>query len=193
VVALFDALNVVYKEREKRSLLRLYSTSLLFTFVAVILTAIAVGAIVFLPTFLNLLGFGSWSERLIAAARWPLLLIAAIAALALVYRYGPSRRIAKWRWVSGSVTAAVLWLAMSMLFSWYVAEFDSYNRVYGSLGAVAGFMTWMWFSVVVVLVGAELNAEMELQTAVDSTTGRPKPLGRRGAIVADSVGESQGQ
>jgi membrane protein len=77
---------------------------------------------VFLPIFLNLLGFGSWSERLIAAARWPLLLIAAIAALALVYRYGPSRRIAKWRWVSGSVTAAVLWLAMSMLFSWYVVS-----------------------------------------------------------------------
>jgi membrane protein len=134
---------------------------------AVVLTAIAVGAVVFLPTFLSLFGLGTWSERLIDAARWPFLLVAAVGSLSLVYRYGPSRGIAKSRWISGSVTAAILWLGMSMLFSWYVAQFDSYNRVYGSLGAVAGFMTWMWFSIVVVLLGAELNAEMELQTAVD--------------------------
>jgi membrane protein len=113
------------------------------------------------------------------------------AALSLIYRYGPSRRVAKWRWVTGSLTAAVLWLLMSMLFSWYVTKFDSYNRVYGSLGAVVGFMTWMWFSVVVVLAGAELNAEMELQTGVDSTVGAPRPLGGRGAIVADTLGEAQ--
>ena len=80
---------------------------------------------------------------------------------------------------------------MSMIFTWYVAQFDSYNRVYGSLGAIVGFMTWIWFSVVVVLVGAEVNAETELQTAVDSTRGRPRPLGRRGAVVADTIGEAQ--
>jgi membrane protein len=80
---------------------------------------------------------------------------------------------------------------MSMIFTWYVAQFDSYNRVYGSLGAIVGFMTWIWFSVVVVLVGAEVNAETELQTAVDSTRGRPRPFGRRGAVVADTIGEAQ--
>ena len=130
-----------------------------------------------LPIFLNLFGLGTWHERLIAVARWPFLLVGVTAALSLIYRYGPSRRVAKWRWVTGSLTAAVLWLLMSMLFSWYVTHFDSYNRVYGSLGAVVGFMTWMWFSVVVVLVGAELNAEMELQTSVDSTAGPPRPRG----------------
>lgn len=192
VVALFDALNLVYKEREKRGLIRLYCISLLFTLLAVALAAIAVGAVVILPIFLNLFGLGTWNERLIAVVRWPFLLVGVAGALSLVYRYGPSRRVAKWRWVTGSITAALLWLFMSMVFSWYVAQLDSYNRVYGSLGAVVGFMTWIWFSVVVVvLVGAELNAEMELQTAIDSTTGRPRPLGGRGAAVADTVGEAQ--
>jgi membrane protein len=190
VVALFDALNVVYKEREKRSLLRLYTTSLAFTFMAIAFLPLAISAVVILPIFLNLFGLGTWEEHILAAARWPFLFVSAVIALSVVYRYGPSRRPAKWRWVSGSIIAAVLWIIMSMLFSWYVARFDSYNRVYGSLGAVAGFMTWIWFSVVVVLVGAELNAEMELQTAVDSTKGHPRPLGQRGATVADTVGSS---
>jgi membrane protein len=112
---------------------------------------------------------------------------------AAYHRYcGNRRRVAKWRWVSwGSVAAAISWIGMSMIFTWYVAQFDSYNRVYGSLGAIVGFMTWIWFSVVVVLVGAEVNAETELQTAVDSTRGRPRPLGRRGAVVADTIGEAQ--
>jgi membrane protein len=146
--------------------------------------------IVLLPVVLDLFKLGTWSERLIAIARWPMLLIIAIAAISLVYRYGPSRRVAKWRWVSwGSVAAAISWIGMSMIFTWYVAQFD--NRVYGSLGAIVGFMTWIWFSVVVVLVGAEVNAETELQTAVDSTRGRPRPLGRRGAVVADTIGEAQ--
>jgi membrane protein len=191
MVALFDALNLVYKEREKRPLIRLYCISLLFTLLAIALVAVAVGAVVVLPIFLNLFGLGTWNERLIAVARWPFLLFGVAGALSLIYRYGPSRRVAKWRWITGSITAAVLWLVMSMLFSWYVAQFDSYNRVYGSLGAVVGFMTWIWFSVVVVLAGAELNAEMELQTAIDSTTGQPRPLGGRGAIVADTIGQAQ--
>jgi membrane protein len=112
--------------------------------------------------------------------------------LAVIYRYGPSRRDPKWRWVTwGSVTAAVLWLAAPMLFSWYVANFDSYNKTYGSLGAGVGFMVWIWLSVVIVLLGADLNAEMEHQTARDSTQGTPKPLGTRGANMADHVGASQ--
>jgi membrane protein len=191
IVALFDALNLVYNEREKRSLIRLYCTTLLFTLFAIAFISIAVGAVVILPIFLNLFGLGTWNERLVAVARWPFLLFGVAGALSLVYRQGPSRRVAKWRWVTGSITAALLWLLMSIVFSWYVAQFDSYNRVYGSLGAVVGFMTWIWFSVVVVLVGAELNAEMELQTAIDSTTGRPRPLGGRGAAVADRVGRAQ--
>jgi membrane protein len=112
--------------------------------------------------------------------------------LAALYRYGPSRQSAKWRWVTwGSTVAAVLWILTSMLFSWYVASFESYNRLYGSLGAGIGFMVWIWLSVVVILIGAELNAEMEHQTARDTTAGVEKPLGMRGAVMADRVGPAQ--
>jgi membrane protein len=113
-------------------------------------------------------------------------------ALALIYRFGPSRAAPKWRWITwGSALAAALWLAASALFSFYAANFGNFNETYGSLGAVIGFMTWLWISAIVVLLGAELDAEMEHQTARDSTTGTPKPLGNRGARMADSVGAAQ--
>jgi membrane protein len=132
------------------------------------------------------------TERLLSILRWPVLLIVVILGLAALYRYGPSRRSAKWRWVTwGSTVAAVLWILTSMLFSWYVASFESYNRLYGSLGAGIGFMVWIWLSVVVILIGAELNAEMEHQTARDTTAGVEKPLGMRGAVMADRVGPAQ--
>jgi membrane protein len=192
VAALFDALNVVYKEREKRGLARFYGTTFLFTLGGVCFVLAAVGAVVVLPVALNLFGVATPAERVLAVARWPLLLLTVTLGLALVYRFGPSRRPAKWRWVTwGSAFAAALWVGVSMLYSSYVAGFDSYNRTYGSLGAGVGFMTWIWLSVVVVLVGAELDAEMERQTAVDTTRGRPKPLGARGAVVADTVGEAE--
>jgi membrane protein len=191
VAALFDALNVVYKEREKRSLPRLYGTTFLFTLGAVAFVLAAISAVVVLPAALNLLGLATHVERLLSVARWPALLLVVMLGLSLVYRYGPSRRRAKWRWVTwGSTVAAALWVAASMLFSWYVASFDSYNRTYGSLGAGVGFVTWIWLSAVVVLLGAELNAEAERQTAVDTTRGRPRPLGGRGAVVADTVGDA---
>ena len=191
VSALFDALNVVYKEREKRSLVRFYATTFLFTLGTVCFVLAAIGAVIVLPLALTLFGVATPAERVLAVARWPALLLTVALGLALVYRFGPSRRPAKWRWVNlGSAVAAALWVGVSMLYSWYVASFDSYNRIYGSLGAGVGFMTWIWLSVVVVLVGAELNAEMERQTAVDTTRGRPKPRGARGAVVADTVGEA---
>jgi membrane protein len=192
VAALFDALNVVYRERERRSLLRFYATTFLFTLGAIVFVITAVTAVVVLPVALGPFGLAAQAPWLLGVLRWPVLLLAIMLGLALLYRFGPSRRAAKWRWVSwGSVVAALLWVAASMAFSWYVASFDSYNRVYGSLGAGVGFMSWIWISAVIVLVGAELNAEMEHQTAVDTTEGRPKPLGARGAVVADTVGEAQ--
>lgn len=187
--ALFDALNVIYKEREKRTLVRLYATTFLFTLSGTLIAVAATGMVVGLPIVLNQIGFGAGTDTLLRIVRWPALLILVSLGLSLVYRYGPSRREAKWRWVSwGSFTAALCWVCASVLFSWYVASFDSYNRVYGSLGAGVGFMTWIWLSAVIVLLGAELNAEMERQTARDSTTGRPKPLGSRQAFAADTVG-----
>jgi membrane protein len=192
VAALFDALNVVYDEKEKRSLVRLYGTTLLFTLGGIVFVIVALLGVVAVPIVLNVVGISSMSERMLAVLRWPVLLASLVVALAFVYRYGPSRHDARWRWVTwGSLVGALLWVAASMLFSWYVASFDSYSRTYGALGAVVGFMVWLWISSVVVLLGAELNAEMEHQTARDTTEGRPKPLGARGAMMADHVGEAQ--
>jgi membrane protein len=150
------------------------------------------GAIVVVPVLLNFIGLGTVTEWIISLARWPVLLGAIVLVLAVLYRYGPSRDTAQWRWISaGSLVAAVVWVAASMLFSWYVANFGNYNETYGSLGAVIGFMTWMWLSTTVVLVGAELNAEIEHQTVHDTTEGPQKPLGARGARMADSVGAAK--
>lgn len=194
VSALFDALNVIYKEREKRTLLRFYATTFFVTISSVAFFLLTIMAVVLLPMILNHLGFIALTDRILQIVRWPALLCIVGLGLSLIYRYGPSRRRAKWRWVSwGGSLAALLWVCASGIFSWYVASFDGYNRIYGSLGAGIGFMTWMWLSIVIVLIGAEINSEMERQTARDSTEGQPKPLGRRKALVADSVGPSQAQ
>jgi membrane protein len=187
--AIFDALNVIYDEEEKRSLVRLNVESLFFTICAIAGAGVALALVVVFPLLLAALGLTSLDHPIIAYLRWPLLFVLLILALAVLYRYGPSRRLAKWRWLSvGSVFASLAWLAASSLFSWYLGNFANYNATYGALGAVAGLMVWMWLSIIVVLVGAELNSEIEHQTARDSTVGPEKPLGLRGAVMADTVG-----
>jgi membrane protein len=186
--ALFDALNVVYGEREKRSYIRRTLISLAFTLGTILFLILAVAGIIVLPAVLNFIGLGGTTALLLKFGRWPVLIVAISFFLALAYRYGPSRTKARWRWVSwGSVAAAILWLIVSLAFSFYVSHFGSYNKTYGSLGAVIGFMTWMWLSATVVLIGAELNAEMEHQTARDTTEGPEKPLGQRRAEMANQV------
>ena len=145
-----------------------------------------------MPLALNLLGIpgSSWMSFL-TLLRWPLLYGVILFALACLYRYGPSRTEPQWRWVTcGSAIAGGVWIIGSLLLSWYVANFGTYNATYGSLGAVIGFMVWMWLSAIVVLIGGEINAEMEHQTAKDTTKGYPKPKGARGARVADEVGKA---
>ncbi|MCP8939594.1 YihY/virulence factor BrkB family protein [Alsobacter sp. SYSU M60028] len=187
--ALFDALNVVYEEEEKRSFIRLNATSLAFTVGAIVFMMLAIAGIVAVPIVLKFVGLGAMAEALIKLARWPVLLVVIALALSVIYRYGPSRERAQWRWVTwGSAFASVAWIVVSILFSWYAANFGSYNETYGSLGAVIGFMTWIWLSTTVILLGAELNAEIEHQTAADTTTDAPRPLGARGARMADTVG-----
>jgi membrane protein len=187
--AIFDALNIVYDEDEKRSFFALNLQSLGFTLGAIVFLLLAVIGIVVLPIVLNFIGLGSGVEWILSLARWPILLAAVVLGLAVLYRYGPSRDRADWKWVTpGGIAAAVLWLVVSMLFSWYVSNFGSYNETYGSLGAVIGFMTWIWLSTVVVLCGAEINAEVEHQTAQDTTEGSRQPMGARGARMADTVG-----
>ncbi|GJE59816.1 YihY/virulence factor BrkB family protein [Methylobacterium trifolii] len=186
--AMFDALNVVYEEQEKRSFVMLNLRSLTFTVGALVFVIFALTSIVILPVVFNFVGIsdGAW---LLAGLRWPALLVVLLGGLSILYRYGPSRERARWRWVGiGSVVAGLLWLAASLLFSWYVANFGNYNETYGSLGAVIGFMTWIWISSTIVLVGGEINAEVEHQTGEDTTTGPALPLGARQARMADTVG-----
>ncbi len=191
--AMIDALNIAYEEDEKRGFIRLNLVSLAFTLGAMLFMMLAVAAIVVIPIVLKFIGLGRIAEVLVSLSRWPLMLVAVAVGLALLYRFGPSRARAQWRWVTwGSGVAAVLWIVVSVLFSWYAANFGNYNETYGSLGAVIGFMTWIWISTIVILAGAELNAEIEHQTAVDSTTDAPRPLGARGAAMADTVGAAQG-
>lgn len=192
IKATIDGLNVAYGERERRSVIALNVESLIFTFLAI---AAGIGAIVFIiavPIAFRVLEVGGASETWINILRWPVLGFFVWAALAILYRFGPCREQPKWRWVTwGSTVAAALWIITSISFSWYVSSFGSYDRTYGALGAIIGFMTWIWLSATVILIGAELNAEMEHQTARDSTIGRPKPLGKRGARMADSIGKAQ--
>lgn len=191
VKSIFDALNIVYDEPERRSFIQYNLQALLFTLGGILFVILAVSGIVVLPAVFAFVGLESISGRIISLLRWPLLLVALLVALALLYRYGPSREKPKWRWVSpGSIFTAVVWLVGSMLFSWYVSSFGTYNETYGSLGAVIAFMVWMWLSATIVLVGAEINAQSEFQTRADTTTGEPRPMGECGANVADNVASS---
>jgi membrane protein len=190
--AMIDALNVIYEQKEGRNLIKLNLVALVFTLAGFAAFLLAMAVIVVLPLVLSPIGLGSLTETLTRLARWPVLLVVLLIGLAVLYRYGPDRRAARWQWVTiGSVLAAVTWIAASFLFSWYLTSFANYNATYGSLGAVVGLMIWLWFSTIVVLLGAELNAEIEHQTARDSTIGAEKPLGARGAVMADTVGAKQ--
>ncbi len=185
--SLFDAMNVVYEQHETRSYVRRTLLSLAFTLGGIVFILLALAGVVVLPAVLKFVGLGSIGVVL-DWLRWPVLLVIVAMILALIYRYGPDRRNARWRWLSwGSAIASLAWIGFSLLFSWYVAGFGSYDKTYGSLGAAIGFMTWIWLSTTIVLVGAELNAELEHQTARDTTVGSDKPIGTRGATKADTV------
>ena len=192
VKAMIDALNVIYEQPEGRNFFKLSLVALAFTLGGFATFLLAIAGVVVLPLVLAPIGLGSAAGTLTRFGRWPVLLLVLLIGLAVLYRYGPYRRAARWQWVSvGSVFAAVTWIIASYLFSWYLASFANYNATYGSLGAVVGLMMWLWISTIVVLLGAELNAEIEHQTAHDSTVGAEKPLGQRGAVMADTVGASR--
>jgi len=189
VKSIFDALNIAYEEREKRGFIRLNLVSLAFTVGAIVALLLMVGAVVAFPLALDHLGMAPESKLIVAFARWPLLFVILLAALAILYRFAPSRDAPRWQWLSlGALTAAVLWIAGSSLLSWYLSAFANYNATYGSLGAAIGLMMWMWMSAIVVMFGAELNSEIERQTMRDTTAGPPKPLGSREAVSADTLG-----
>ena len=191
VKSLFEGMNVVYGEDEKRGIIVLNLLSLAFTVGAMLIGIVLIVSVGIVPAALAVLRLDGWTETLVSVLRWPLLLVLVWFSITVLYRYGPSRQDAKWRWLSwGATLATVVWVVASWGFSFYLQNFADYNATYGTLGAVIGFMIWTWISVVIVLVGAELNAELEHQTAKDSTTGPPKRMGSRGAVMADTVGKA---
>jgi membrane protein len=162
--ALLEGLDIAYEEDETRDFIRFNLVRLAFTLGALVSATGAILALIALPLALDFLHLDP-ASRLLAQLRWPILLALAMLALAVLYRFGPSREHARWRWISwGSAAAAVLWLGVSLLFSWYVGHVAHFSVTYGSLGAIIGFMSWIWLSVIVILTGAELNAELERRT-----------------------------
>jgi membrane protein len=171
IKAVMDALNVAYGETEKRSFVHLNLVALAFTLGTILALILALGAVVVAPVVLSQLGLSGASETLIDIARWPILLGLVVLGLTILYRYGPRLTHPQWTWLfPGNVIAAVSWLVVSALFSWYIAHFGSYDATYGSLGAAIGMMTWMWISMIVVLLGAELNAEIQRMANPASAT-----------------------
>ncbi len=163
--AIMGALNVVYKRQETRNFAHLNAIAFLFTIAAIVVLALNVYAVVAVPQVLNALGFVELARNIINASRWPVLAIVMVLTLAVTYRYGPDRPGARWRWLSlGSLAAVGLWLLGSFLFSWYVAAFNSYDRIYGSFGAVVILLYWLWLSAFAALTGAEFD--MQIQTTL---------------------------
>ncbi|HEX9446210.1 MAG TPA: YihY/virulence factor BrkB family protein [Candidatus Binatia bacterium] len=187
--SLMEALNIVYDEREKRGFFKRNATALSLTLGFIVFLILLLGLIAGVPAVLSSLNLGATAQKRIDYLRWPLLAVAQMIALAVLYRYAPCRAQARWRWITpGAVAATILWLAGSAAFSLYVSHFASYNKTYGALGVVVILMTWLLLSVYSILLGAEINAGMEHQTAKDTTTGKPEPMGRRHAYVADTLG-----
>ena len=191
IKALFEAMNIAYGEDEKRGFIRLNLVSLTFTLGAIVAAIVILIALGVIPAMIAMLNLGGAAEIGLRLLRWPLLLLLATVGITLLYRYGPSRQPAKVRWLTwGAAFSAVLWLLGSFGVTFYLSHVANYNATYGALGALIGFLFWTWISVIIVIMGAELNAELEHQTAMDSTTGKPKPMGRRGAVMADTIGET---
>lgn len=157
--ALFRGLNVVYGRAEQRGLLTTVAVSLAFTVGAITFLLFAIGAVVLLPGVLRGLGLEEATAHIIDLLRWPVILVVVACALAIVYRFGPSRDGAEWRWIAlGSSVASLLWVLTSLLFSWVMSRLGRLDELYGSVSAMLGFMIWIWLSVTVVLIGAELEA-----------------------------------
>jgi membrane protein len=186
---LIAAINVAYDEDETRGFVKLRSVSLAFTIGAIVFLVASFVLIAVLPSLLADTGLGTAGRIAAGVLRWVVLLVGMLFALALLYRYGPDRDNAAWSWTSpGAIVATLMWLAGSALFAFYTANFGKYNETYGSLGAVVVVMLWLYISALAVIIGAELNAELERQTARDTTTGPPRPMGERDATAADTLG-----
>jgi membrane protein len=185
---LIEAVNTAYDEEEGRGFVRVRGLALLLTLGAIVFLLLAIGLIAVVPSALDDAGVPDAVRLVVEIAIWPVLGVAMILGLAVLYRVAPDRDDPKWRWASwGAVIATALWLVGSVAFAVYAANFGSYDETYGSLGGVVVLMLWLYLTALVVVLGAEINAALETQTVRDSTTGPEQPLGARGAEAADSV------
>ncbi len=189
--ALFEAMNVVFEEREERSFIWLTAVTLFATIAGIALFVVTMLVLVALPSVLTLLGLDAESRLIARIVSATILLFAVWIAVVALYRWGPDRKQARWRWLTPGATFTLVTGGLgSMLFSVYLNNFSSYDQMYGSLGAIIAFMTWLWVMATLLLVGAEISAEIEHQTSFDSTVGPSRVLGERGARMADSIGPS---
>lgn len=187
--ALMTATNIAYGEKEKRNYFVQVLVSLALTVAAVSAFLLMLTLGVAVPVTLKILGTRPWVQWVVDVVQWALVWAFAVVGLSAIYRYGPSREPARWHWITwGSGIAAALWLASSAIFALYVGDFANYGKTYGALGGVIALLMWFYLSSIFVVLGAEINAEMERQTVKDTTGGAPEPLGERGAYAADTVG-----
>ncbi len=191
VKSIIEAMNIAHDERETRSFVRVTILSFTFTLGAMTLGILMILAVGVVPAALAVLNLGPLGTVLLWLLRWPLLLLIVALAMTMLYRYAPDREPPEWRWVTwGSAIATVVWLLSSIAFTIYLENFADYGATYGSLGALIGLLLWIWVASIILIVGAEINAEMEHQTARDTTTGPERPMGERGARMADTLGET---
>lgn len=191
MAALMKAANIAYDEREERGLVHQVLVSLAFTLGAVVAVVLVLLLAVAVPVLLEVLGLDAVVQNLLSVLRWVVLWLLIVTALSFVYRFAPDRDAPRWRWVTwGSAIAATLWIVGSVLFALYVSNFGSYGESYGALGGVVVLLLWFYLSGFIVMLGAEINSELERQTMRDTTRGEPQPMGRRDAHAADTLGRS---
>jgi len=190
---LITALNIAYEEKETRGFFKLNLIALGLTLGLLAGGVVAIALVAVLPAAARLLAIGAATKWVLLLAQWPVLIVLVMLGLAVLYRFAPNRDKPQWRWVSpGAGAATILWIVASVAFTVYVANFNSYDKTYGSLGGVIILLTWLYLSALMVLLGAVINAQSERQTRKDSTAGRPRAMGQRDAHAADTLGESTG-
>jgi len=188
---MITAINIAYEEKESRGFFKLNLMAIGLTLGLLAGGIVAISLVAILPAAVQLLAVGAATKWLLLLVQWPLLIVLVMLGLAVLYRFGPDRDKPQWRWVSpGAAAATLLWIVASVGFTVYVANFNSYDKTYGSLGGVVILLTWLYLSALTVLLGAAINAQAEKQTRKDSTEGPPRPMGRRDARAADTLGES---
>lgn len=194
VGSLMEGLNVAYDEDETRGFVTKLIWTLGLTLMLIGVLLLGLAATVAVPAIVAFLALPDWFEAFLTYGSWVLLAALTVVALAVLYRYGPARDNAEWKWLTpGSVIACILWIVASVGFSIYVSNFGSYNESFGSMAGAIILLMWLWISAFIVLLGAEFNSEMEAQTRKDSTTGPDEPMGQRDAVKADRLGRAKGK